>query len=567
MAANPQTIPISGLLAAQLVAARTVPPADVKNAQQVAEETAQHLGALLLKLGMLSEETLLDAYAAILGVEMAADSEFPQQPIEHEALRADFLRDAHIAPLRLDERSLVIAIGDPENEYALAALRMGIGRTVTIKLATPSRIARPHAQTHGDGHSAMGGLVERLQADAPEGEADVERLRDLAIDAPIVNLVNHLIEKAIEARASDIHIEPFETRLRVRYRIDGILRDVEAPPLTSAPAILSRIKLLATMNIAERRLPQDGRIQFRHRGATIDLRVSAVPTVFGESVVLRLLDRETVRLDLDALGFTPAVTVRLDALLSLPNGIVLVTGPTGSGKTTTLYAALRKLNQPVRKILTVEDPVEYLHDGINQIPTRPQIGLGFAEVLRSIVRQDPDVIMVGEMRDLETARIAIQSALTGHLVLSTLHTNDAGSSITRLVDMGVEPFLVTSTVTGIVAQRLVRRLCEACRRPALTTPAMADLLAAHGLDAAANRPFDPAGCPACANTGFRGRLVIGELLEMSDVLRKAIIANTDSHVLERLAVDGGMELMVVDGLRKVMAGVTTLDEVSRVTRV
>jgi general secretion pathway protein E len=568
MAANPQGVGVSvaALLCKHLAATAAVAPADLSDAQQIASESAQHLGPLLLKLGMLSEETLVEAYAAVLGLSIAVDEDYPAEPVEHPALREDFLRDSQIVPLRVDERTLGVATGDPENDYALAGLRMATGRALAIKLATPSQIQRIQERLYGGGQSEMGGLVDRLETASLEDSNDVERLRDLAIDAPIVNLVNHLLEKAIETRASDIHIEPFETRLRIRYRVDGMLRDVEAPPLRSAPAILSRVKLMASMNIAERRLPQDGRIQFRHHGTMIDLRVSAVPTAFGESVVLRILDRDNVQLDVRTLGFSQTIVSRIEELLALPNGIILVTGPTGSGKTTTLYAALRELNTSVRKILTVEDPVEYILDGVNQIPTRPQIGLGFPEVLRSIVRQDPDVIMVGEMRDLETARIAVQSALTGHLVLSTLHTNDAGSSITRLVDMGVEPFLVTSTVTAIVAQRLVRRLCRECRRPASSTAALADTLHAHGLDPATGSVHAPVGCAACGGTGFSGRLVIGELLCMSDELRKAIIAKADGHVLEKLALAAGMERMAVDGLRKVTAGITTLEEVSRVTR-
>jgi general secretion pathway protein E len=560
-AASVNSSALADSLGAHLLAREAVAAHDLRRAVQVSEETAQHLGPLLVKLGMLSDGDLAAAYAAVLGYELATADDYPAQPIAHEALREDFLREAHIVPLKLTDDVLELATADPENAYALGALRMALGRPLSIKLAALTQVDRQCDALYGKGNDQD---QEQL-ADAALHEAnDVERLRDLAVDAPIVNLVNRLIERAIESRASDIHIEPCENRLRVRYRVDGILRDIDSPPLHSAPAIVSRVKLTANMNIAERRLPQDGRIQFRYRGKMLDLRVSSVPTIFGESVVLRVLDRDSVQLDLAALGFSERIGGQLEQLLNVPNGIVLVTGPTGSGKTTTLYAALRHLNSADRKILTVEDPVEYLLEGVNQIPARPEIGLGFADVLRSIVRQDPDVIMIGEMRDLETSRIAVQSALTGHIVLSTLHTNDAGSSITRLIDMGIERFLITSTVCGIVAQRLVRRLCEACRAPKAeenTVPSAR--LAALGIDKSCTF-YRPVGCEACDRTGFRGRVVIGELLSMSQVLREAILANADGATLQRLAIEGGMEPMASDGLRKAAAGITTVEEVTRV---
>jgi general secretion pathway protein E len=512
---------------------------------------------------MLSEDDLVAAYAAVLECELTAPTDYPQEPVDHGALREDFLREAHIVPLKLTDELLEVATADPENAFALSALGMALGRPIAIKLAAFNQVEQQCELLYGK--SLRQGGDQQDGESAPHEMDDVERLRDLAVDAPIVNLVNRLIEKAIESRSSDIHVEPFESRLRARYRIDGMLRDAESAPLHSAPAIVSRIKLMANMNIAERRLPQDGRIQFRFRGKMIDLRVSSVPTIFGESVVLRVLDRDSVRLDLTTLGFSPRIAADLQRLLAMPNGIVLVTGPTGSGKTTTLYAALRHLNTADCKILTVEDPVEYLLDGVNQIPARPDIGLDFATVLRSIVRQDPDVIMVGEMRDLETSRIAVRSALTGHLVLSTLHTNDAGSSVTRLVDMGVEPFLVTSTVCGILAQRLVRCLCKSCREP--TAPPAGVLggrLARFGLEPDAGTFYRPVGCGACNGTGFRGRVVIGELLVMSDAVRQAVLGRADGAALQRAAIETGMEPMALDGVRKAAAGTTTIEEVERV---
>jgi general secretion pathway protein E len=551
------------LLGAHLLAKQALSTADLKRAAQVCDETAQPLGPLLLKLGMLSDDDLVAAYAAVLGCDMTAAADYPREPVVHDALREDFLREAHIVPLKLTDDLLEVATADPENAFALSALRMALGRPVAIKLAALNEVERQCDLLYGK--ASRNADDQQPEEMAPHEVDDVARLRDLAVDAPIVSLVNRLIEKAIESRSSDIHVEPFENRLRIRYRVDGMLRDAESAPLRSAPAIVSRIKLMANMNIAERRLPQDGRIQFRFRGKTIDLRVSSLPTIFGESVVLRVLDRDSVKLDLAVLGFPDRMAEQLRQLLAVPNGIVLVTGPTGSGKTTTLYAALRHLNTADCKILTVEDPVEYLLDGVNQIPARPEIGLDFATVLRSMVRQDPDVIMVGEMRDLETSRIAVRSALTGHLVLSTLHTNDAGSSVTRLVDMGIEPFLVTSTVCGILAQRLVRCLCAGCRAPiAAPSDVLADRLASHGLRFDECTFYRPSGCEACNGTGFRGRVVIGELLVMSGAVRHAVLSRADGASLQRSAIEAGMEPMALDGLRKAAAGTTTIEEVGRV---
>jgi len=389
----------------------------------------------------------------------------------------------------------------------------------------------------------------------------------MASEAPIVRIVNLLFNRAVESRASDIHIEPFENRLDVRYRIDGVLQDTESPPANATAAILSRIKLIAKINIAERRLPQDGRIQIQAHGKTIDLRVSTVPTLHGESLVLRLLDKEQVTLDFSALGFTAAMQAELAKLLDLPHGILLSTGPTGSGKTTTLYTALQRLNTRERKILTVEDPIEYQLPGVNQIQVKPQIDLTFANALRSIVRQDPDVIMIGEIRDLETAAIAVQSALTGHLVLSTLHTNDAGSSVTRLLDMGLEDYLLTSTLNGILAQRLVRVLCSHCRQSYQPVPELVAELGLRRLSEGDGLTLHRAvGCEQCSQTGYRGRQVIAELLVTSDPVRRAILARADGNEIQRIAIEQGMESMKTDGLRKALAGTTTIEEVTRVTQ-
>jgi general secretion pathway protein E len=383
----------------------------------------------------------------------------------------------------------------------------------------------------------------------------------------VIRVVSLIMERALDARASDIHIEPFESRLIVRFRVDGVMQEVESPPRRLSAAVISRIKIMANLDIAERRLPQDGRIKLRAKNKEIDLRVSTVPTMHGESVVMRVLDKGGVPLNFDTLGFDPAtLKLFLDALTQ-PHGIVLVTGPTGSGKTTTLYTALQLLNKPDVKILTVEDPVEYQMEGVNQIQVKPQIGLTFANALRSIVRQDPDVIMIGEIRDLETAQIAVQSALTGHMVISTLHTNDAPSTVNRLLDMGVEDYLLTSTVNGILAQRLVRSLCRNCCEAYEPLP---EVVAEFDLKRyAGDAPivlYRPVGCEACGGTGYSGRLGIMEMLPMTDTIRSLIMRHAVSGEIRRLAIEEGMQTLYEDGLRKVLAGVVTLDEVLRVTR-
>jgi general secretion pathway protein E len=403
----------------------------------------------------------------------------------------------------------------------------------------------------------------------------------LASEAPVIKMVNLIMQRAIETRASDIHIEPFEQSLKVRLRVDGVLKEIDAPSVKSTAAVISRIKIMAKLNIAERRLPQDGRIKVQMLGKELDLRVSTIPTMYGESVVIRLLDKETTVFDFPSLGFSGKHLQQFIEVLSQPHGIILITGPTGSGKSTTMYAALKQLNTSARKIITVEDPVEYQMEGVNQIQAKPQIGLTFASALRSIVRQDPDVIMIGEMRDLETARIAVQSALTGHLVLSTLHTNDAAGGVTRLLDMGLEEYLLTSTVNGILAQRLVRKLCSVCKE-AYTPPQ-------EIIDGMKLRRFVPTvgggyvvsksamgntedivlykhvGCPSCGGLGYRGRQAIIEFLPMTDPIRRLIMAHEEAGAIQKLGIEEGMTTMYENGLIKALQGITTLEEVLRVT--
>ncbi|MEO6064832.1 MAG: GspE/PulE family protein, partial [Lysobacterales bacterium] len=408
------------------------------------------------------------------------------------------------------------------------------------------------------GESARPENATGLIDDNNEAGEDLEHLRDMASEAPVIRLVNAMVASAVEKRASDIHIEPFEKEFRIRYRVDGVLQQQESPPRELKAAILSRVKLMAKLNIAERRLPQDGRIKIRTLGREVDLRVSTLPTLYGESIVMRLLDRSAGDFyDLPSLGFTPDMLALMVHFAQLPHGIFLVTGPTGSGKSTTLYSALKRINLADRKIITIEDPVEYQMDGINQIHVNPQIGLTFSAGLRHIVRQDPDVIMVGEIRDRETADIAIRAALTGHLVFSTLHTNDAPSAITRLTDMGVENYLLTSSLVAVLAQRLVRVICSKCKRPdgAHLAPS------GEMVDA-----FRGAGCEHCFNTGYRGRVGIFEMMQLNDEIRRLIMKNEDASILTDAARRNGMNTLREDGWGKIAAGATTVDEVMRVTQ-
>jgi general secretion pathway protein E len=444
------------------------------------------------------------------------------------------------------------------------ALKLRSGKAIVTRLGIASEIEYALEQLF-DGKAGGEGSADTDLSSARYLD-DVEQLKELAGEAPVIKLVNQLIHKAAECGASDIHIEPFEGQLKVRYRVDGLLREVDSPPMQSAAAVISRVKIMANLNIAERRLAQDGRFKQRVRGVEYDLRVSTVPTMYGESVVMRLLQRDAVAMDFAALGFNEAQVQTMHDVLATPHGILLVTGPTGSGKSTTLYAALTHLNQPERMIITVEDPVEYNIRGINQMQVKPQIGLTFANALRSIVRQDPDVIMIGEMRDTETAQIAVQSALTGHLVLSTLHTNDAAGSVMRLLDMGVQDYLLTSAVTAIQAQRLVRTLCTGCREA--YTP-IDEVVKRWSLDRFADDGditlYKPVGCDACGGTGYTGRLAILEILKMSNGIRDLVLKRCDVGDIARLAAEQGMVTMRDDGLQKAVAGLTTIEEVLRVT--
>ena len=480
-----------------------------------------------------------------------------------------FLKHAAVCPLHESDEALVVAMADPTDGYSRKALEMAYGKPVLAQLASVSQVERLLERLFETSDDSMSEALEAVDddSDALFDNSSVDQLIGLASETPVVRLVNIIVSRAVELGASDIHIEPFDRSLKVRYRIDGVLMEVDAPPASSSAAVVSRLKIMAKLDIAERRLPQDGRIQIRSQGKRIDLRVSTIPTLHGESLVLRILDKEQLPLDFKQLGFEGAASDKIIAALDNPFGIILVTGPTGSGKTTTLYAALERLNQPERKILTVEDPVEYQLEGINQMQVKQSIDLTFARALRSIVRQDPDIIMIGEMRDLETAGIAVQSALTGHLVLSTLHTNNAAASITRLLDMGVEDYLLTSTVIGVVAQRLLRTLCGSCKQPYQPDADLRQKLFAGAAAATTIETiYRVGGCDQCAQTGYRGRSVIFEYLEMTESIRGLVLAHADASTIEAACFATGMESLQQNGYAKVRSGQTSLEEVLRVTQ-
>lgn len=549
-----------------LVEAGKLEPESVERALRLQHEQSQWemIGLILVKLGLTSERDVAESLAKQLGLKLVQQQDFPQEYALENKISAKFLKANKV--LVLDEKNdeLTLVMAEPQNQFVRDAMKLHSGKRLVTCLGLPSEIENTLAR-HLDGAGETVDSTESTDISVQFMD-DVEQLKELAGEAPIIKLVSHIIRNAAELGASDIHIEPFEGQLKIRYRIDGLLREIDAPPAQSAAAVISRVKIMANLNIAERRLSQDGRFKQRVRGSEFDIRVSTVPTMHGESVVLRLLQRDDILLDFGPLGFNAAQEQTMRDLLAMPHGILLVTGPTGSGKSTSIYAALQHLNQPERMIITVEDPVEYNIRGINQMQVKPQIGLTFASALRSIVRQDPDVIMIGEMRDTETAEIAVQSALTGHLVLSTLHTNDAPGSIMRLLDMGVQDYLLTSAVNAVQAQRLVRTLCEACREPYEPVDEVIqrfDLQQFFSNDSVTL--YQATGCPDCGGTGYTGRSAILEILLMNEPIKKLVLQRRDVAEIARTASELGMTSMRADGMSKVAAGLTTIEEVLRVT--
>jgi general secretion pathway protein E len=539
----------------------------LERARRLTAESGERIDRIAAKLGLVSDADLAGAYAELLDTQVLTAAGFPVEPVCADRLRRPFLRHARVIPISEDDATLTVAMADPLDDVAVRALAFATEKTVVRRVALPTDVEAAYERLYRDAAgqgTALPDLVDRADEDR---DADLERLKDLASEAPVIRMVNALIVRAVEMRASDIHIESADSSLRVRYRIDGLLHDMEPPPLRLKSAIISRVKIMARLNIAERRLPQDGRIRQAVRGNEIDFRVSIIPTIHGESVVLRILDRGALALNFDEIGFDREW---LDAWLDLirhTDGIVLVTGPTSSGKTTTLYTSLATLNAGTQKILTVEDPVEYVIDGISQVQVAEQIGMTFATALRSFLRHNPNIMMIGEIRDPETAQIAIQMSLSGHLVLSTVHTNNAASAMTRLLDMGIEDYLLTSTIRGVLAQRLVRKLCVHCREP-FTPPA--DLPQSIGWPQVrlpeGAMLYRAIGCPRCDGLGFRGRTMILELLVVTDAIRSLVLRHAEARELLAEAVRGGMQTMAQNGLKKALAGITTIEEVARVIR-
>jgi general secretion pathway protein E len=549
-----------------LIAQKIVDQIVLERAVSAAHKTGERLDRVLTKLGLLPEAGLADALSNFLSLALVRPSDAPLERILPDLIEADFVRRNRVLPLALRDGVLSVGVTDPLNAEPIRALAYLTGLTVNVQIFAPADFEKTFDALYAVDANNTGGAAS---SGSEASELDVQRLRDIASEAPVIRLVHQIITSAVEARASDIHIEPNVDQVLVRYRIDGMLRTAQALAPTLRAAITSRVKIMSKLDIAERRMPQDGRIKVAVRGVDIDFRVSTIPTIFGESVVMRILDRTRVELDFAKLGFSAAHISALNSLMREPNGIILVTGPTGSGKTTTLYTALRSLNSAERKIFTVEDPIEYQLAGINQVQVQAEIGLDFPHALRAILRQDPDIIMIGEIRDLETARIAIQSSLTGHLVLSTLHTNSAAAAITRLIDIGVENYLLASTVKGVVAQRLVRKLCRHCARahdqadywvtelartvPGIETCGAPTILAARG-------------CGECGGTGFSGRSTIAEMLLIDDELHHLMLSSASDSRINTAARARGMINMYEMGAAKVWRGETTVDEVLRATR-
>lgn len=547
-----------------LVRRKSLDQSAVSRALTLSRTGQQPLYSVLLNLGLIEENKLASAFAECFDLEVIPPDAFPETAVESVALNAAFLTNARIFPLEDSQERLLMAVANPLDEHSIRAVRLAVGKRVDLAVAEATLVERAIVRLYGEDIPEQDTELENTDV---AHEQDAETLKGLASEAPIVRLVNGFIGDAVAEGASDIHIEPSERGLVVRFRVDGRLLERTVLPIGQAPAITSRIKIMAKLNIAERRLPQDGRVQTAVRGRHIDLRISTMPTVLGESIVIRVLDRESVQLEFDALGISDNNQKRLRNFLERPNGVLLVTGPTGSGKTTTLYAALKTLANPEVNIMTVEDPVEYRLSDIKQIQVSPAIGLDFANVLRSTLRHDPDIILIGEIRDLETASIAIQAAFTGHLVLSTLHTNDAASSIARLLDMGLESYLLTSSIVGVVAQRLVRRLCPKCKRPEKLETAMASRLGLGG-DAMSEAidVYVAVGCEHCQHRGYRGRSLIMETMPLTPSLSRQVLDGADAQTLRETACKEGMRTLFEDGLEKVRQGETTLDEVLRVAQ-
>ena len=550
-----------------------VEPERIRDIQALDVAGDESLVARIKAEGLLEEETLLKAFAALLGLRVL--DRIPSSMIAPElsaSLSVSFLKQRKAVPLGNGDQAPVIAVNDPFDYETIDHITRSMNRGfVETVLATETETVKAVNLAFEEGpHTAEQVLKDIDEEESEQIFAEIEETTDLLEDtseAPVIKLVNLMFSKAVKNRASDIHIEPYQQELAVRFRIDGLLYPMFAPPRRLHPAIISRIKVMAGLNIAEKRVPQDGRIEIRVGDKNVDIRVSTLPTVYGERAVLRLLDKSSRLFELHELGIPENQLARIRSLITLSHGIILVTGPTGSGKTTTLYAALSEINTPEKNVITIEDPVEYQIPGIGQVPVNRKVGLTFANGLRTIVRQDPDVILVGEIRDLETAEIAIQAALTGHLVFSTLHTNDAASAVTRLIDMGIEPFLITSSVLAIVAQRLVRTICPYCKQPMDVNAEVMKELSVNEADLDRAVLCEGVGCEKCLDTGYLGRLGVFEIMKISEKVKQVILSTSDANALKQVAVEEGMRTLRQEGADKVLRGISTPEEILRVTQV
>ena len=531
--------------------------ADLDRATEIQAETSLPLGRILVEEGFVKETDLVKTLAHHIGLEFVSLDEVTIDPSATALVPEALARRYAAIPIGFEDGSLIVAMADPANVLAIDDIRAITGMDVLPKVATRTEVedAISRMAQFDDAVSDLGELLD--------DQAEVEDLSSMEAsieEAPVVKLVNTIITRAINERASDIHIEPGEKELRVRFRIDGVLHEAMSTPRTITNAMVSRLKIMADINIAERRIPQDGRISLKVQGSQIDLRVATLPSVYGEKVVLRILDRSSILLELTDLGFSEHNLERFESSYTKPYGAILVTGPTGSGKSTTLYATLNVLNRPEVNIITTEDPVEYRLAGITQVQVNRKAGLTFASALRSILRADPDIALIGEIRDRETAQIAIEAALTGHLVLSTLHTNDSSSSIGRLIEMDVEPYLVASSIDAVLAQRLARRLCEKCR---VAAPPDAERFESASIEVP-KEIYLPGGCTACADTGYRGRMALHEVLLVSEDIQRMAVERRPSDEIQKIAIEQGMTTLWQDGLAKVAAGMTSMEEIMRV---
>jgi len=529
------------------------------------------IGTILTKLGFVKEENITQCLAEKYSI--------PYIDLDARTIAPEVIRLIHpgivqkhlVMPVTKSGTTLTMAMADPTNVFAVDDIKFMTGMKVELAVATESAIRRAIDRYYDSSESLQNVMASMEDAgmevmeDQEDANPNISDLKQAVQEAPVVKLVNLILAEAIKKGASDIHAEPYEKVFRVRFRIDGVMYEVMSPPMSLKNAIISRLKIMADLDISERRLPQDGRMKVKYKGREVDFRVSTLPTLFGEKVVMRLLDRSNLTLDLSKLGFEPKALADFEEAIRAPYGMILVTGPTGSGKTTTLYSALDRLNQPETNIMTAEDPVEFNIKGINQVQIRENIGLNFAASLRSFLRQDPDVIMVGEIRDYETAEIAVKAALTGHLVLSTLHTNDAPSAVTRLLNMGIEPFLVASSVMLIMAQRLLRRVCAHCKTPVVVSPQALIDIGLSAEEATSITCYKGNGCDACSGTGYKGRIAIYEVLRLSPELRDMVLSGASALEIKRAAIQEGMRTLRMSGLEKLKEGITTVEEVVRVT--